>query len=325
MTVDLRHNVVAGPEHGFQDILARPDLDTLVPRAVGAGHRLVPGRPLPHGRLAVRGRSARRRCARAVEGYAELGLIADRRPGARVLPVRARPGRAASATAATSTTRATSTRSAHVADPRGVLHDDAARVRRHGARRDRRQPRVRPQPVRDQPHATARRSTPPTARSASSRWSRTWPRARACWRRSSASPGTTTRARASTCTSRSATRTGTNALNGDGEDGLSPMARHLIAGLLEHGAGADGVLQPDHERLPAPASRGARADARQLGPRQPPDAGPRARASAAARPGSSSGVGDGAANPYLAIAAALFAGLDGIRRELEPPAPGRRA
>ena len=31
MTVDLRHNVVAGPEHGFQDILARPDLDTLVP------------------------------------------------------------------------------------------------------------------------------------------------------------------------------------------------------------------------------------------------------------------------------------------------------
>src|SRR6185312_7626305 len=32
-------------------------------------------------------------------------------------------------------------------------------------------------------------------------------------------------------------------------------------------------------------------------------------------------VGDGAANPYLAIAAALFAGLDGIRRELEPPAP----
>ena len=30
-------------------------------------------------------------------------------------------------------------------------------------------------------------------------------------------------------------------------------------------------------------------------------------------------VGDGAANPYLAVAAALFAGLDGIKRELEPP------
>jgi glutamine synthetase len=32
-------------------------------------------------------------------------------------------------------------------------------------------------------------------------------------------------------------------------------------------------------------------------------------------------VGDGAANPYLAIAAALAAGTDGIRRRLEPPAP----
>jgi glutamine synthetase len=32
-------------------------------------------------------------------------------------------------------------------------------------------------------------------------------------------------------------------------------------------------------------------------------------------------VGDGAANPYLAIAAALVAGADGIRRELTPPAP----
>jgi glutamine synthetase len=32
-------------------------------------------------------------------------------------------------------------------------------------------------------------------------------------------------------------------------------------------------------------------------------------------------VGDGTANPYLAYTAALAAGLDGIRRELEPPEP----
>jgi glutamine synthetase len=32
-------------------------------------------------------------------------------------------------------------------------------------------------------------------------------------------------------------------------------------------------------------------------------------------------VGDGAANPYLAIAAVLAAGEDGIRRRVEPPAP----
>src|SRR5438309_9913890 len=29
MTVDLRHNVVAGFEHGFQDIVATPDVATL--------------------------------------------------------------------------------------------------------------------------------------------------------------------------------------------------------------------------------------------------------------------------------------------------------
>jgi glutamine synthetase len=32
-------------------------------------------------------------------------------------------------------------------------------------------------------------------------------------------------------------------------------------------------------------------------------------------------LGDGTANVYLAYTAALAAGLDGIRRELEPPAP----
>jgi glutamine synthetase len=32
-------------------------------------------------------------------------------------------------------------------------------------------------------------------------------------------------------------------------------------------------------------------------------------------------LGDGASNPYLATAAALFAGMDGIRRKLDPPAP----
>src|ERR1700722_3198851 len=31
MTIDLRHNVIAGFEHGFPDLLARPDLNTLVP------------------------------------------------------------------------------------------------------------------------------------------------------------------------------------------------------------------------------------------------------------------------------------------------------
>ena len=94
MTVDLRHNVVAGPEHGFQDILARPDLETLVP---------VPWEPdiawcladlfrMDGSTYEVDPRAALRR---AVEGYAELGVSPDHRPRARVLPVRARRGCAA--------------------------------------------------------------------------------------------------------------------------------------------------------------------------------------------------------------------------------------
>ncbi len=42
-------------------------------------------------------------------------------------------------------------------------------------------------------------------------------------------------------------------------------------------AGDHGVLQPDRERLPAHQRRGTGADARELGPRPPHDAGPRAQ------------------------------------------------
>ena len=155
MTVDLRHNVVAGPRARLPGHPRPPRSRDARAGAVGAGHRLVPGRPLPHGRL-DRTRSIRAAALRrAVEGYAELGRVADDRPGARVLPVRPDPARR-TATAATSTTRATSTRSATSPTRAGccatMLHD----VRRHGPRRDRGQPRVRPQPVRDQPHARPR-------------------------------------------------------------------------------------------------------------------------------------------------------------------------
>jgi glutamine synthetase len=47
--------------------------------------------------------------------------------------------------------------------------------------------------------------------------------------------------------------------------------------------------------------------------RIPPERGPATRAEVR--------VGDGSANPYLAIAALLFAGEHGIRERLEPPEP----
>ncbi len=204
MTVDLRHNVVAGPEHGFQDILARPDLDTLVPVPWEQDTAWCLADLVAHGRLAVRRRSARRRCAGRWPRYAELGLTPIVGPELEFYLCLPDPD------ATVGYRRYVDNPShvytvGHIADPRGVLTHDAARVRRHGPRRDRGQPRVRPQPVRDQPQARpgARRRRPRVPVQGAS--SRTWPRARACWRRSSASPGTTTRARASTCTSRSAT------------------------------------------------------------------------------------------------------------------------
>ena len=219
MTVDLRHNVVAGFEHGFPDFLARPDLNTLVPLpweedVVACLVDLedpVTHEPHPldcRGALQARARpsspsSASRRwsgpsssstcCepdASDPRGYASL-----RRAGQRGLHGR-RHGR-----------------------PEGHARADARRRGRARARRDRGRARVRPQPVRDQPRATAPRSTPPTARSASGRWSRRWRRATGCSRRSWASRSTTTRARASTCTCRSSTRDGANA--GEDADGAA--------------------------------------------------------------------------------------------------------
>lgn len=101
-------------------------------------------------------------------------------------------------------------------------------------------------------------------------------------------------------------------------DGLSPMARHFLAGLLEHARGFCALtnplvnsykrLVPGYEapcylawsaanrsaliRVPAPRKQGTRLELRSPDP---------------------------ACNPYLALAGCLAAGLDGICRKLEPP------
>ncbi len=59
-TVDLRHNVVSGFEHGFRDIHVTPLPDDARAAAVGARGGVVPGRP-ERRRRALRLRSARRR------------------------------------------------------------------------------------------------------------------------------------------------------------------------------------------------------------------------------------------------------------------------
>ena len=214
MTVDLRHNVVAGFEQGFPDILARPDLTTLValpwqPDVVAC---IVRPRGPGNGEPVRRWTRAARSSASCVS-YAELGVSPMVGPELEFYLCEPDP-----------------------TAPNGYrpyAAQDSPRVHRRGRRRPQGNalprcstPRSSSASARSPPptstgaastrstSATARRSTPPTGRSASRRWSRSWPRATGCWRPSWASRSTTTRDRAFTCTSRSRMRDGAQHLRG---------------------------------------------------------------------------------------------------------------
>ena len=98
------------------------------------------------------------------------------------------------------------------------------------------------------------------------------------------------------------------------------MPRHFIAGVLEHGPAMMVFFNPTvnaYRRISAEALVPTRAcwghDHRMTLVRVPQERGAATRLEIR--------LGDGTANPYLAYTVALAAGLDGIRRELEPPEP----
>jgi glutamine synthetase len=102
--------------------------------------------------------------------------------------------------------------------------------------------------------------------------------------------------------------------------GLADATRHFIAGVIEHCAPMMVFFNPTvnaYRRINAEALVPTRAcwghDHRMTLVRVPRERGPATRLELR--------LGDGTANVYLAYAAALAAGLDGIRRGLEPPAP----
>ena len=201
MGTDLSHTPVVGGEEGYPDMVARPDLTTL---------RELPWEPDVAACLADLERDGapeptdlRGLVRRATDELAELGLDLQGRPRARVLPARARRrGRLA-------TPRRHPEHGLHgrpAGRPAGRGQGAARGLRRARPRRDRLQPRVHEQPVRDQPARGRARSTPPTAPSASRRPSRTTPPSAASSRPSWASRSTTRAARARTCTSRSSAR-----------------------------------------------------------------------------------------------------------------------
>lgn len=104
----------------------------------------------------------------------------------------------------------------------------------------------------------------------------------------------------------------------DAENGLSRLAHQFLAGILAHAPALTALFSPtinSYKRMlpgtlvPVVANWGW--DNRNTYVRVPAERGPATRLELRAA--------DAAANPYLVIAASLFAGLDGIKRKLEPP------
>ncbi len=119
-------------------------------------------------------------------------------------------------------------------------------------------------------------------------------------------------------------REGKNAFADDsGAEGVSAEMRHFTAGVLAHAQGLTAFLNPTvnaYRRLVpdslAPTHANWGWDNRTAFVRIPPERGRATRTEVR--------VGDGSANPYLAIAAVLFAGLHGVRERLPlgPPVGG---
>jgi glutamine synthetase len=108
-------------------------------------------------------------------------------------------------------------------------------------------------------------------------------------------------------------------VDSSGEQGCAQLLRRFIAGVIEHAPALMAFLNPTvnayrrmdpHELVPTRACWGY--DNRFGLVRVPPERGAATRVEMR--------LADGSANPYLATAALLFAGLDGMRRELTPPA-----
>ncbi|HVP74640.1 MAG TPA: glutamine synthetase family protein [Gaiellaceae bacterium] len=319
MTVDLAHNVVAGFETGFEDIAARPDLSTLVrvPWEPGVATCIADLEQVAtHEPYGVDGRAALKRI---VAEYAELGLT----------PVIA-PELEFYLCEPDTTTREGWRRYVGTdsnvytvgprADPRGILQrmmhaaDDLGLevlAGNHEYGRGQFEINIR--------HTTAVESADRAFRL---KWlvkelaaqegllatfiGKPW----------NDDEGSGFHVHLSLCDADGTNRCGDPA----GEDGLSGVTRQFVAGVLEHAPGMMALFNPTvnayrrlHPEALVPTQVSWGHDNRFTFVRVPRERGAATRVEVR--------VGDGSANPYLAYTAALAAGLDGIRRELEPPAP----
>jgi glutamine synthetase len=101
--------------------------------------------------------------------------------------------------------------------------------------------------------------------------------------------------------------------------GLSPLAYSFLAGILDHAAGLQAVIAPTVNSYKRTGATSTRSGAT-WSPRRPTYGGNDRTHFVRIPEGDRIEMrgGDGSANPYLAIAATLAAGLDGVDRDLDP-------
>ena len=319
MTVDLRHNVVAGFEQGFPDFLARPDLNTLVPLpweedVVACLVDLED--PVTHEPHPLDSRGALKR---VLAQFSELGVspvvgpelefyLMEPDPNS---PRRFRPYAGQDSAVYTV---------GDMADPRGTLAKmlDAAVELEVGAIA------AAHEYGRSQFEINLRHSAALDSADRAFRF-------RAMVKEMAALDGlaATFMGKPFNGDEGSGFHLHVSLVDADGvnageslgaQHGLTPVMCHFIAGVMEHARAMMVFFNPTvnaYRRISAEALVPTRVcwghDHRMTLVRVPKERGSSTRLELR--------LGDGTANPYLAYAAALAAGLDGVRRELTLPEP----
>jgi glutamine synthetase len=319
MTVDLRHNVVAGFEHGFPDLLARPDLNTLVPLpweedVVACLVDLED--PVTHDPHPLDGRGALKR---VLAQFSEFGVspvvgpelefyLMEPDPSS---PRRFRPYAAQDSAVYTV---------GDMADPKGTLARmlDAAVELEIGAIA------AAHEYGRSQFEINLRHSAALDSADRAFRFramvkelaARDGLLATFMGKPFNDDEGSGFHLHVSLVGSDGANAGEDNA----GEHGLTKVMCHFIAGVMEHARAMMVFFNPTvnaYRRISAEALVPTRVcwghDHRMTLVRVPKERGASTRLELR--------LGDGTANPYLAYAAALAGGLDGVRRELQLPEP----
>jgi glutamine synthetase len=118
-------------------------------------------------------------------------------------------------------------------------------------------------------------------------------------------------------------REGTPLFPGDGDFGLSDVAHRFLAGILDHACGLQAVLAPTVNSYKRTGATSTRSGAT-WSPRRATYGGNDRTHYVRIPDGNRIELrgGDGSANPYLALAASLAAGLDGIDRRHDAGAAG---